>query len=73
MKTSEEFVMNIHINGQRTEIKSGTLLSLLVELKLNPQTTVVEKNGSIIRMTDYAGEALRENDVLELIRFVGGG
>lgn len=65
--------MKIIINGQRTETNSATILELLSELKLNPGTTVVEKNGSIIGMAFYAKEMIGENDELELIRYVGGG
>lgn len=65
--------MKIIINGQHADTNSATILALLSELKLNPRTTVVEKNGCILNMALYARETINENDELELIRYVGGG
>lgn len=66
--------MKIRINGETSDLNGGSnVLGLLLELKLNPKTTVVEKNGEIIGMEKYEKELVRENDSLELIRYVGGG
>lgn len=51
----------------------ATLNDLVISLDLNPQTLVAELNGKIIDHTDFASHHLRENDRIELIRFVGGG
>jgi len=49
------------------------LLTLLSELKLNPDTIVAELNREVIPKGKYAEVTLSEGDRLELIRFVGGG
>lgn len=65
--------MELIINGDKREIKANTVLDLLYELALNPLITVVEKNGDIVDRDHYVEESVIEGDVLELIRFMGGG
>jgi thiamine biosynthesis protein ThiS len=50
-----------------------SLVCLLEGLGLKPQATVVERNGNIVERPRYADITLTEGDVLELVRFVGGG
>jgi len=66
--------MQITVNGNRREAPDGLcLLDLLATLDLKPQATVVERNGTVVKRPDYPEIVLAEGDVLELIRFVGGG
>lgn len=66
--------MIVFCNGKERQVEEGLRLSeLLAELKLNPQTVVVECNKVIIQPHDYAAFVLPEEAQLELIRFVGGG
>ena len=65
--------MKLTINGQDREVAAGTLLSLLEELGLHPQGTVVERNREIVDREAYREIHLSEGDVLELVRLVGGG
>ncbi|MCF6291047.1 MAG: sulfur carrier protein ThiS [Desulfobacterales bacterium] len=66
--------MNIIVNGKQKEIAPATILiSLVRELELDPEAIVAEHNGRIVRRDEYDSLALAENDILELIRFVGGG
>jgi len=66
--------MQITVNGNPREAPDGLhLLDLLETLNLKPQATVVERNGTILNRPDYPETVLAEGDVLELIRFVGGG
>lgn len=66
--------MNIKING-KSEILNGVLnLAELILLKgLVPEHIVVEHNYNIIGKEDWDTIALKENDNLEIISFVGGG
>ena len=51
-----------------------TLGALLRELGLDPRMIVVERNRAILRDRDqYDAVVLQEDDVLELVHFVGGG
>ena len=66
--------MRILCNGEEQEVRAGiTLIELLQELDLNPDTVVAECNGTIVRREEYDTLVLPENGRLELIRFVGGG
>ncbi len=50
-----------------------TVGALAESLGFDPAALVAEVNGDIIRREHFAGHALREGDVVELVRFVGGG
>ncbi len=66
--------MQIIVNGTPRDISDrASLLTLLSELKLNPDTIVAELNREVIPKGKYAEVTLSEGDRLELIRFVGGG
>jgi sulfur carrier protein len=66
--------MNVTINGiSRPLPASASLAGLLAELELPPDSVVAEVNGEIVAPEAYAGRALAEGDLVELIRFVGGG
>jgi thiamine biosynthesis protein ThiS len=66
--------MLITVNSGRRTLPEGTrLLTLLEMLGLTPAATVVERNGSLMDRTQYAEITLAEGDILELVRFVGGG
>ncbi|MDH5655025.1 MAG: sulfur carrier protein ThiS [Spirochaetia bacterium] len=62
------------INGENHEIKSGfSILELIQKFKLDPDMVAVELNGSICRRESWEKIQLKENDRIELLKFVGGG
>lgn len=66
--------MRIICNGEEQEVRAGiTLIELLQELALNPDTVVAECNGTVVRREEYDNLVLPADGRLELIRFVGGG
>jgi len=66
--------MDIQINGKRTQVEPGTTLGGLVRMKnLDPAAVVVEHNLAIVPTRDWDQVNLQDNDVLEILRFVGGG
>ena len=65
--------MDVVINGERKQIKGGTLLDVLAELELDPRAVVVEHNRKIVRRAGLGGVQINEGDALELVHFVGGG
>ena len=66
--------MKLVVNGETREVAEGiTVLALLEELDLQPEATVVERNGEIVERARFAETVLTEADCLELVRFVGGG
>ena len=66
--------MKITCNGETKEITSNTTLaSFIRDMDLNPDTVVAECDDRIIKRDEYDTLVLQEGNVLELIRFVGGG
>jgi sulfur carrier protein len=64
----------ISLNGKKTEIKEGmTLKELIDEKGLEPERIVVEHNYQVLRQEEWEKTILKENDNLEVLRFVGGG
>lgn len=67
--------MNLVVNGKKTNINEGlTVSQLLVEENVKmPQMVSVEVNGRILRRSEYEETALKENDKVEFLYFMGGG
>jgi sulfur carrier protein len=66
--------MKILLNGKISEEDFGTtLVGLMAKYGLIKETTVIEINGSIIERGRVEKTIISENDMVELIRFVGGG
>jgi sulfur carrier protein len=66
--------MKITCNGEIKNIDPGTsLVTLIKDLDLNPHTVVAECDGRIINRDEYDTLELTEGNVIELVRFVGGG
>ena len=63
----------LRINGEERQIASGTVETLLGELKISLAGVAVELNGEIVRKESYGTTSLREGDVLEIVTLVGGG
>ncbi|WP_373600742.1 sulfur carrier protein ThiS [Paraclostridium bifermentans] len=62
------------VNGKEIIFKENTTVEgLLDELKINKDNVVVEINLDILENSQYSEYVLREDDVIEVIRFVGGG
>lgn len=66
--------MEIRLNGKPERLsKAVTVGGLIREKGLDPKTVVVEHNLSIIATEDLDQITLKDNDSLEILRFVGGG
>lgn len=66
--------MQIQLNGSpKTITDLTTVARLLQELGVPITSVVVELNKIIIQPDCYATTFLKDNDQMELIRFVGGG
>lgn len=66
--------MNIILNGKPYVIEnSNNLLNILKTLDINPQNLIAEVNGEIVTAKEFANKIINENDVIELVKFVGGG
>jgi len=66
--------IQVRINGDDREIPPGLSVSGLLEwLDLNPALVVVELNREILDRKRYEEAYIVEEDLLELVHFVGGG
>jgi sulfur carrier protein len=66
--------MTVVLNGKNVDISEGmTLLELLESRKISPETVVVELNRELLSADAFASTILGSGDLLEVLRFVGGG
>ena len=66
--------MNIILNGKPYVLEnSNNLLNILKTLDINPQNLIAEVNGEIVTAKEFENKIINENDVIELVKFVGGG
>ena len=65
--------MYITLNGKDVEVQSQTLEELVRELGFAPESLVVEKNRELVKKERWPETAVRQNDIFELLNFVGGG
>ena len=66
--------MQLTINGERRSVPDpATVAALLDHLALDARAVVVELNRAIVRRPALATTALREDDSVEIVHFVGGG
>ncbi len=66
--------MKIKVNGEEKPVKEGSSISgLLSEFSIKPEAVVVELNLKIISKDNWDEILLKENDSVEIVRFVGGG
>jgi sulfur carrier protein len=64
----------ITINGASVERSAcATIGRLLAEHSIDPSHVVVEVNREIVNRDDFDRRALHDGDVIEILRFVGGG
>jgi sulfur carrier protein len=66
--------MRLKINGEtKDNIRAATLKELLAELGIISGRVAVEVNAAIVKRADYDTFQLKDDDVLEIVNFVGGG
>ncbi|MFZ5634060.1 MAG: sulfur carrier protein ThiS [Bacillota bacterium] len=66
--------MKIILNGKEEIIPAGTTVERLVSARgLIPDHIIVEYNCDLVKKETWPGIVLKENDRLEILRFVGGG
>jgi sulfur carrier protein len=64
----------ITLNGDTVDWQSsGTIGRLLGEHSIDPSHVVVEVNREIVNRDDFDRMPVRDGDVIEILRFVGGG
>ncbi len=66
--------MNLRINGEDREVVDNlSLKELVTQLDLTPERIAIELNQNVVRRAEWPSTALKENDQVEIVHFVGGG
>jgi sulfur carrier protein len=66
--------MQIRVNGSLETIPfSLSIKEYLLNKGLKPESVVIELNGQVVKREQWERIVLKENDELEVLRFVGGG
>ena len=66
--------MRIIANGKEEHIADGMSIEKWLETKnIGLDTVVVEYNTTIVEQVKWKEIILKENDALEVLKFVGGG
>ena len=66
--------MIVKINGENRDVDVvDTLLSIVEKEGLSLEKIVVEYNKEIIPTTSLGNILVKENDLIEILSFVGGG
>lgn len=61
-------------NGKTILLSSTyTLLEFLEEQQYDCKVVAVERNGDIVPRAEFGSVILKDDDCLEIVRFVGGG
>ncbi len=63
----------VKINGKEYAVEGMTLLEYLKTTVYDPTVIAVERNEEIIPKARYGETILKENDIVEIVSFVGGG
>ena len=62
------------LNGEKNEFREGmTVSELVAEMGFSEAMVVVELNLDILPRDSFSSTVLKENDCIEVVRFVGGG
>ncbi len=66
--------MKMMVNGEEITLDgTPSIAAFLTQRDLSPDSVVVELNREIIETPRYDTTFLKEKDILEILRFVGGG
>jgi thiamine biosynthesis protein ThiS len=66
--------MEIVLNGEQRRFDGSlTIMGLLKQLDIDPDTVVVERNLNILNRDDHGSEPVEDGDTIEIIRRVDGG
>ena len=69
--------MEIVLNGQPREVgldpQEATVDGLIVALDMKADRIAVERNGEIVRRSEWAATRVASGDRFEIVHFVGGG
>jgi len=65
--------LKIILNGKDKYFNGNSVEELINGYGIEPDSIVVERNGEIVHKEYYASERLGDGDIVEIVKFVGGG
>lgn len=66
--------MKVKINGEYVSLEKPISIGEFLRSKgINPQSIVIEYNGQVLKREFFDETYLKDNDIVEVIEFVGGG
>ena len=67
-------MIQITLNGKPRDLAGETdIPSLLSELNVKPEQVAVAINSEVVRRLDWPQTTVRDGDIVEVVRAVGGG
>ena len=63
----------VKVNGENVNIAGKTVAEYLAATAYDSKRIAVERNGEILPKSQYDSCILNEDDVIEVVSFVGGG
>ena len=67
-------MIEIIVNGESVEVEENTCVrTLLKELGITSERLAVEINKEVIPRSNILGTILKEGDILEIVKAIGGG
>ena len=67
-------MINLTVNGKPRVLEDSVdLVAYLISFGVNLKHVAVGYNGDVLKKESYVDVTLREGDVLEIVRPVGGG
>ncbi|MBR1592161.1 MAG: sulfur carrier protein ThiS [Ruminococcus sp.] len=63
----------VKINGCQTDYDGKNMTEILGIMGYDPKSVAVELNENILPKTKYSDVVLNDGDIVEIVRFVGGG
>jgi sulfur carrier protein len=65
--------MILFVNGEKLETDAKTLDELIKSLNVNDKVMASAVNLNVVKQAEWSEYKLKEDDKVELLRFVGGG
>lgn len=67
-------MIGITLNGEKHQFNEQiNIFDLIQRFKLNPEQIVVQLNDDILEKKQYQQYTIKDNDKIELIKFMAGG
>ena len=67
-------MIEIQLNGKIHQLqKSLNVSQLLNSLMINKKKVAIEINGEVLSKDNYDIYRIKQNDVIEIVTFIGGG